>query len=153
MMKTLTLPPARLQIREDKGKPRVWDEVRKKYVALTPEEWVRQHFIHYLTGEKQYPLSLISVESGLIFNRRKKRTDIVVFSKTGKPAMVIECKAPEVAVSEEVFQQAAMYNMTLRVPFLVVTNGIDHYACRIDHESRSYSFLKEIPSYPEINMD
>ncbi|MDP4282240.1 MAG: type I restriction enzyme HsdR N-terminal domain-containing protein [Bacteroidota bacterium] len=152
-MKTLTLPPARLQIRNENGKPRIWDDFRKKYVSLTPEEWVRQHFLHYLATEKKYPASLICVESGLTYNRRKKRSDILVYSSQGNPLMIIECKAPEVPVTEDVFQQAATYNMTLRVPYLVVTNGIDHYVCHIDHENHSFTFLREIPAFDEINLN
>lgn len=152
-MKELNLPSCELKIREHGAKTEVFDVIRKKYVVLTSEEWVRQHFIHYLVHYRQVPPTLIVVESALMFNRLKKRSDIVVFNTKGKPCLVVECKAPGVAVSQNVFDQAAMYNMTLRVPYLVITNGMDHYACRIDHEKESFTFMKECPSFIELNKD
>ncbi|HTX89100.1 MAG TPA: type I restriction enzyme HsdR N-terminal domain-containing protein [Bacteroidales bacterium] len=149
-MQTLNLPTAELRLRETGGKPQVFDPVRKKFVSLTPEEWVRQHFIQYLIREKKVPSSLLAVEMQLTYHRLKKRSDLVVFGRKGKPLLMVECKAPEVPVTEEVFQQVATYNMTLKVPYLVVTNGLEHYACRIDIKGRSYRFLKEIPEYPEM---
>jgi hypothetical protein len=149
-MKPLNLPPAALRTRDSGGRTEIFDIIRRKFIALTPEEWVRQHFIHYLVGERGVPASLIAVEASLRYNRLPKRCDILVHDRQGRPAMIVECKAPEVKITQEVFDQVAIYNMTLDVPFLVVTNGLEHFACRIDRANSTYSFLKEIPSWEEI---
>jgi len=149
-MKALNLPEADLRIRKSGGKHEVFDIIRKRFVRLSAEEWVRQHFIQYLIRQKQVPASLVAVETTINYNRLSKRCDIVVYDKTGKPALIVECKAPEVAITQEVFDQVAIYNMTLKVNYLVVTNGLEHFACYIDHELRCYSFLKEIPEYSEL---
>ena len=149
-MQTLNLPGAALRIRNKKEKQEVFDSVRKKFVALTPEEWVRQHFIHYLTDYRNVPRSLIAVEASLHVHRLKKRSDIVVYGKDGLPCLIVECKAPEVAVTQAVFDQVAMYNMSLKVPYLAVTNGMVHFACHIDHDKGKIVFLKEIPEYEEM---
>ena len=146
-MNQLNLPQADLKIRQSHEKSEVFDVIRKRYVKLTNEEWVRQHFIHYLVREKQVPASLIGVETSIKYNRMSKRCDIVVFDNGGKSVMIVECKAPEVNINQEVFNQVALYNMTLKVNFLVVTNGLDHYVAYIDHEKRSFLFLNEIPDY------
>src|ERR1035437_10387852 len=151
-MQALTLPDAGLRIRSKNEKQEVFDCVRKKFVALTPEEWVRQHFIHYLIHHLSVPVSLIAVEASLHYHRLKKRSDIVVYGKDGKPSLIVECKAPEVAITQAVFDQVAMYNMTLKVPYLAVTNGLVHFACHIDHSSGKIVFLKEIPVYGEMVM-
>jgi hypothetical protein len=150
MMQTLNLPAAGLKFRDQNGHPEVFDEFRKKYVVLTPEEWVRQHFIHYLVNEKHVPASLIHVEASLKYNRLAKRSDVLVYSRSGNPCLIVECKAPEVKITQAVFDQVAMYNMTMKVDYLVVTNGMEHFACIIDHEKRTYGFLKEIPDYEEM---
>lgn len=149
-MQTLNLPDAALRIRNKGEKQEVYDSVRKKFVALTPEEWVRQHFIHYLADHRNVPRSLIAVEASLRYHRLKKRSDIVVYGKDGAPCLIVECKAPEVMVTQAVFDQVAMYNMALKVPFLAVTNGMVHFACYIDHESGKIIFLKEIPEYEQM---
>ena len=149
-MQTLNLPGATLRIRNKKEKQEVFDSVRKKFVALTQEEWVRQHFIHYLTDHRNVPRSLIAVEALLHYHRLKKRSDIVVYGKDGLPCLIVECKAPEVAVTQAVFDQVAMYNMSLKVPYLAVTNGMVHFACHIDHDKGKIVFLKEIPEYEEM---
>jgi len=149
-MQSLNLPPAGLTVREHNGKTQVFDIVRKKFVSLTPEEWVRQHFIHFLLNTKKVPATLLAVEMSLKYNRMKKRSDIVVFDRKGKAVLVVECKAPDVEVTENTFRQVAMYNMTLQVPYLVVTNGMHHYACRIDQEKKSYTFLGEVPGYEQM---
>ncbi len=152
MMPPLNLPAYEPRIREqNSGKPEIFDRVRKKFVRLTPEEWVRQHFLNYLTAHKGYPASLIAVEAALKYNRLVKRSDILVYGPGGKPLLVVECKAPEVEVSQAVFDQVAMYNMSLLVGFVVVTNGLEHFACKISHENKSYTFLKEIPDYETLN--
>ncbi|MCX6245270.1 MAG: type I restriction enzyme HsdR N-terminal domain-containing protein [Bacteroidetes bacterium] len=149
-MQTLNLPDAALRIRRKGEKTEVFDTIRKKFIALTPEEWVRQHFIHYLTGHRNVPHSLISVEASLKYNRLKKRSDIVVYGTDGTPRLIVECKAPEVPLTQAVFDQAAMYNMTLKVPYLAITNGMEHYICKIDHEKGKYFFLKECPDFSEM---
>ena len=149
-MQTLNLPGVVLRIRNRKEKQEVFDSVRKKFVALTQEEWVRQHFIHYLTDHRNVPRSLIAVEASLNYHRLKKRSDIVVYGKDGSPCLIVECKAPEVAVTQAVFDQVAMYNMSLKVPYLAVTNGMVHFACHIDHDKGKIVFLKEIPEYEEM---
>jgi len=150
-MQQLNLPASELKIRSTNGKNEVFDSIRKRYVALTAEEWVRQHFIGYLVLERNVPSSLISVESSLKYNRLQKRSDIVIYNNLGKPRMIIECKAPEIKITQDVFDQIAIYNMTLNVPYLVVTNGIEHFACHIDQENRTYKFLKDIPDFLEMN--
>jgi type I site-specific restriction endonuclease len=150
-MQTLNLPEPALRIRIKGDKQEVFDSVRKKFVTLTPEEWVRQHFIHYLTDHRNVPRSLIAVEASLNYNRLKKRSDIVVYGKDGSPCLIVECKAPEVMVTQAVFDQVAMYNMALKVPFLAVTNGMVHFACHIDHGTGKILFLKEIPEYEELS--
>ena len=115
------------------------------------EEWVRQHFIQYLTGQLNVPSSLVAVEVPMQVNRLKKRGDIVVYGRNGKPCLIVECKAPEVNVTQAVFDQVAIYNMALLVPYLVVTNGLVHFACRINHSDRSIEFLKELPDYQQMS--
>ena len=149
-MQALNLPDTTLRIRMKGEKQEVFDNVRKKFVALTPEEWVRQNFIHYLTDHRKVPRSLIAVEASLRYHRLKKRSDIVVFGKDGAPCLVVECKAPEVTVTQAVFDQVAMYNMSLKVPFLAVTNGMVHFACYIDSVTGKITFLKEIPEYEQM---
>ena len=152
-MKELNLPGIDLRIRNKEGRQEVFDVVRKRHVRLTAEEWVRQHFLHFMINQKKVPLSLIAVETSIKYNNLSKRCDIVVYNRNGKPALVVECKAPEIEISQEVFNQVAMYNMTLKVKFLVVTNGLKHYSCAIDHEKGSFLFLKDIPDFDELNRN
>lgn len=133
----------KLQRRED-NKFYIFCQVRKKYLLLTPEEWVRQHFINFLF-EQGYPKGLTSAESGLKYNKRQKRTDIVVYDRQGKPFLLVECKAPEVKLSDSTFSQAATYNMVLKAPYIAVSNGLQHYFCHIDFENKSYHFLDTVP--------
>jgi len=147
----LNLPDYKFRFREVGQKKQIFDSFRKKFVALTPEEWVRQNFLMYLTSEKNYPFSLIAVEAGLQLYKRKKRTDIVVYSNNGKPVLIVECKAPEVKISQDVFDQIARYNMALEVNYLIVTNGLEHYCCLLEYENSSYRFLKEIPDYTKLS--
>ena len=128
----------------------IFDVIRKKYVALTPEEWVRQHFIKFLTTEKGYPSSLISVEMALKYNGMKRRSDVVVFGRDAKPLLLVECKAPEVKISPAVFEQIARYNMTFKVKYLIVTNGVNSYCSIINFEEQSYRFMENIPTYNEL---
>jgi hypothetical protein len=147
-MEKLNLPDISARIREtENGKQEIFDEIRKKFVRLTPEEWVRQHFLHFMVSQLGIPASLIVVEAALKYNNLLKRFDILAYRANGKPCLVVECKSPKVQITQAVFDQAAMYNMTLTVDYLAVTNGISHYACRIDHDKRTFTFLKEIPTY------
>jgi type I site-specific restriction endonuclease len=150
-MQTLNLPVTEFRIRTKGERQEIFDSVRKKFVTLTPEEWVRQHFIQYLREGRNVPSSLIAVEASLKVNRLKKRSDIVVYGRDGKPCLIVECKAPEVNVTQAVFDQVAMYNMALKVPYLVVTNGLVHFACHINHTDRKIKFLKEVPDYEQMS--
>jgi hypothetical protein len=149
-MKLLNLPVFDLKIRQKEGKQEVFDIIRKKYVSLTKEEWVRQNFIHFLIREKQYPQSLIGVEYTLQLLKQSRRPDIVLFDNNGIPRLIVECKSPEVKISQDTFDQVARYNMSLRVDYLIVTNGIDHYCCLINYKKGKYEFLADIPEYGQI---
>ena len=146
----LNLPAFPFKIQPGAQRSKIFDLVRKKYVALTPEEWVRQHFVQFLVNELGCPASLIAIEQGLVYNKRNKRSDVVVYNTTGNPVLIVECKAPEIKINQEVFHQVAAYNMTLKVGLLVVTNGMQHFCCRIDHELKTYAFLPDIPPWPEM---
>ncbi len=151
-MQQLNLPVISARLREGKnGKQEIFDGIRKKFVRITPEEWVRQHFLQFMTGQLGFPASLIVVEAMILYNGMKKRFDVLACDSDGKPLLVVECKAPSVEITQAVFDQVAMYNMTLTVDYIVVTNGISHYACKIDHQTRTYTFLKEIPAYEIVN--
>lgn len=149
-MLELNLPKYDFKVKSNAASPQVFDTVRKKYVKLTPEEWVRQHFIHYLIAEKGYPASLIGVEYALKYNNMQKRADILCFDQQGNPLLLVECKAASVKLDQKVFDQIARYNFSLRVPYLIVTNGMQHYCCLMDYEANSYLFIKEIPAFKEI---
>lgn len=127
----------------------IYDPLRRKHVALTPEEWVRQHFVDYMIGVKGFPPSLMANEIGLTLNGTRRRCDTVVFDRRGQPMMIVEYKAPTVAVTQRVFDQIVRYNMVLRARYLTVSNGLAHYCCRIDYAARSYEFLPELPAYAE----
>ncbi len=149
----LNLPNAELVSRKNKkGIVEVFDGIRKKYVVLTPEENVRQHFLNYLIKEKKYPASLMAVEKGLLVNNLPKRFDAVVYNREGNPAVLIEFKSPEVKISQAVFEQISTYNLKLRVKYLIVSNGIHHYCCKVNFENGEISFIKDIPNYDEINI-
>jgi len=141
------LPTCDLNVRRNGIKKEIFDSIRKRFVVLTPEEWVRQHFIQFLLNELHVPASLIGVETSLKYNGLSKRSDIVVYDRRGKPAMAIECKASTVKIDQKVFDQLARYNMVLNVSYLVVTNGMVHYCCQINKLDGSYSFLQEIPPF------
>lgn len=143
----LNLPPYPFRITLKDEQHFIFDEVRKKHLVLTPEEWVRQHFIHYLIKEKKFPRSLIQIEGGLSLNNLQKRTDIVIFNTSGERIMVIECKAPSVKISQNVFDQASRYNSVHKAKWLVVTNGLKHCYAQIDHIASSFLFFEELPEY------
>lgn len=146
----LNLPKYNLRIRMTDGKKSVFDPCRKKWVPLTPEERVRQLFIRYLNEEKKYPLSLIAVEMSLRINQKDFRSDIVLFGTQAKPLLAVECKAPQVKITQETFDQIARYNMQLKVRYLIVTNGMKHYCCRFSPEASSYEFIADIPDYSSL---
>jgi hypothetical protein len=141
----LNLPSYPFKIIEREGKFYIFDLLRKKELLLTPEEWVRQHFVQFLIHQKGYSKNHISLEKGLQLNDLKKRTDILVYNLDAVPIMLIECKAPNVKITQDVFDQAARYNMIYKVKYLVVTNGLDHFFCEMDYECESYRFIEEIP--------
>ena len=144
-MNELNLPAFPFRIRTSGQSKEIFDSLRRKYVRLTPEEWVRQHFIMYARNILNYPPGLISVEKGLLVNTRNKRTDIVIHEKNGQHWMIVECKAPSVNLNEETFYQAANYNHTLKVKYLVVTNGIKHFCCKFENDS--FMFIDGFPEY------
>ena len=149
-MQKLNLPEQTFRFKKEETKTYIFDDFRKKFVVLTPEEWVRQNFLMYLTNELDFPKLLISVEAGLKLYQRIKRTDIVVYDKQGSPVLIVECKAPEIKIDEKVFDQIVRYNMALQVNYLIVTNGLNHYCCQLDYEKNTYNFLKTIPNYKFI---
>jgi hypothetical protein len=146
-MQKLNLPDYKFKFKSNENKMLIFDNLRKKYMVLTPEEWVRQHFVQFLIEEKKYPVSLIALEKQLTINNRKKRTDILVFNKEGNHDIIVECKAPTIKITQAAFDQIARYNLKLKANFLVVTNGIEHFYCKMDFEKETYVFLKEIPDY------
>jgi len=125
----------------------IFDMLRKKYVVLTPEEWVRQNFVQYLIKIKNYPKSIIAIEKQLKIKNTTKRTDILLFDKNGNPDIIVECKAPSIRINQETFDQVARYNLKLNANYLIVTNGLQHFYCKIDHQLEKYHFLKDIPDY------
>lgn len=149
-MRRLNLPSYSFRIREENGQDFIFDSYRRKFVRLTPEEWVRQNFVTWLVNERSFPAPVIIIEKSLTYNKMLKRCDVLVYDRQGKPALMVECKAPEVKVRREVFDQISVYNLVFRVPYLIVTNGLSHYACKVDFDSRKISFLKDIPFYGEF---
>lgn len=146
-MQKLNLPHFNFKIKSTENKYSIFDIVRKKYIILTPEEWVRQHIIHYLIEIKKYPISLLAVEKQLTVNNLKKRADIVVYSSNGKPHIIVECKASTIKINQPTFDQIARYNLKLNANYLMVTNGLEHYYCKINAKKEQYNFLKDIPNY------
>ncbi|MBR4338633.1 MAG: type I restriction enzyme HsdR N-terminal domain-containing protein [Bacteroidaceae bacterium] len=146
----LNLPPFDVKISSEGEKKRIFDVIRRRYVALTPEEWVRQHFVHFLAEEKGYPLSLMANEVQLKLNGMSRRCDTVVYDRMLAPRVIVEYKAPTVEITQKVFDQISRYNRVLRVDYLIVSNGLTHYCCRIDYASQGYTFLPDIPKYEEI---
>ena len=150
-MQRLNLPEYAFKIKKVDGeRKQIFDVIRKKYVVLQPEEWVRQNFAQFLICEKGYPASLMVFEYSLKYNGLSKRGDIVVFGNDGKPKLIVECKATGIEVNQEAFDQTAQYNMSLKLEYMVVTNGMNHYCCKIDHLDNSYAFLPEIPAFNEL---
>jgi hypothetical protein len=146
-MQKLNLPSYNFKLKSKENKTLIFDKLRKKYMVLTPEEWVRQHVVNFLIDEKKYPSSLIAIEKQLTINNLKKRSDILVFNTDGKPEIIVECKAPSIKITQNTFDQIARYNLKLQANFLFVTNGLEHFYCKMDFENETYIFLKEIPNY------
>lgn len=149
-MHELNLPQYETKITEKDGRPAIFDNLRHCYVALTPEEWVRQHFVHFLIEHRGYPATLMGNEVGLTLNGTKKRCDTVVYDRNLKPRVIIEYKAPTVKIDNKVFAQISRYNLILKVDYLIVSNGAQHYCCRMDYKNNTYTFLSDIPSYGEL---
>jgi len=152
VLPNLNLPIYLFKFREQDQRTQIFDSIRRKYVALTPEEWVRQNFVQYLIKEKGFPPSLIAIEMGLKYNGLVKRGDVVVYNKAGLPLLMVECKAPEIKITQAVFDQIARYNKVLKVKYLVVTNGLNHYCCKMEYSEENYSFIQEIPEYALIKF-
>jgi len=146
-MLQLNFPQFDFKLRNINNRHEIFDQVRRKYVMLTPEEWVRQHLIAYLIIVKGYPVSMIGVEKQLLLNKLPKRFDLVVFGRNANPFLLVECKAPGVEITEKTFDQAARYNMLLQAEYFIITNGLEHYTCRLDYENRQYIFIEEIPPF------
>lgn len=146
-MLSLNLPTFTVKVVEKNGKRMIFDPIRQKYVALTPEEWVRQHFVNYLISAKSYPKELLANEVSLKLNGTAKRCDTVAYNRFLEPLMIVEYKAPTINITRAVFDQIVRYNMVLRVEYLTVTNGVSHFCCKINYETQTYSFLENIPEY------
>ncbi len=151
-MKTLNLPTYSLKIKSERDLEYVYDQFRKKYVRLTPEEWVRQNFALYLVHEKSFPASRMMLEKSLQINNMSKRCDILISNDAGGPVVLVECKAPEISVGQNTFEQVSVYNLAFKVKYLIITNGLQHYCCGVDFEKKTVDFLKEIPDYNQIRQ-
>ncbi|MGZ4048142.1 MAG: type I restriction enzyme HsdR N-terminal domain-containing protein [Bacteroidia bacterium] len=146
-MEQLNLPTYQFKLKKAGERIQIFDSIRKKYVVLTPEEWVRQNFLQYLIQEKKFPSSLIAVEAGLKYNQLQKRTDVLVYDKSGSPFLLVECKASSVKITQDTFDQIARYNMIFKVKYLVVTNGLNHFCCTMDYTDNSYKYVDIIPTF------
>jgi len=146
-MQELNFPKFSFRFKNSENKVSIFDVIRKKFIILQPEEWVRQHCVHYLIDFKKYPKSLINVEKELTINGLKKRYDIVIFKPNGSIFMIVECKAPKITINQSTFDQITQYNMALNADYLMVTNGLNHYYCNMDFDAEKYSFLQDIPNY------
>ncbi len=146
-MRVLNFPSYDFRFKNSENNIHIFDLVRKKFVVLQPEEWVRQHIVHYLVFQKKYPLSLINLEKQIKVNSLLRRYDLVVFKPNGSIQILIECKSPETAITQTVFDQIAQYNMQLQSDYLMVSNGLSHFFCKVDFEQKKYFFLKDIPDF------
>jgi hypothetical protein len=149
-MQALDLPPFEAKLTQSAtNQPLIWDGLRRKHVVLTPEEWVRQHVVHYLADHLGYPRGLMSLERGLRYNQRQKRTDLLVLDPAGRPLLLVECKAPSVPITAATAHQATTYNHTINAPLLLLTNGLVHYCWRVDFEARTNQRLAEVPAFAQ----
>ncbi len=146
-METLNFPSYKFRFKNSENKDRIFDVIRKKFVVLQPEEWVRQHLVQYLIIEKKYPISLINVEKQVMINGLNRRYDIVVFNSDGSIEILVECKAPQIEITQHSFDQIAQYNFQLRANYLIVSNGLKHFFCEMDFEGEKYTFLEQIPDF------
>ena len=146
-MYELNLPTFDFRLKKENSVVFIFDVIRKKFVKLTPEEWVRQHVVHFLLEQKHYPASLMNVEVGMEIQTMRRRADIVCYESDGGVRMITECKAPEVKITQTVFEQIAQYNMCLKAKYLLVTNGLEHFVCEINAEQKTYTFMQDIPDY------
>lgn len=149
-MLDLNLPPFDINVKKTDGKLSVFDRLRRKFVVLTPEEWVRQHFVNYLIVEKHYPQALIANEIQINLNNQKKRCDSVVYNRQLSPLVIIEYKSPDVNITQAVFDQIIRYNIVLKVDYLIVTNGLNHYCCKMNYQTQTFNYLPDIPLYNEL---
>lgn len=152
-MEPLNLPTYEFRTTERDGNRVIYDPLRERYVRLTPEEWVRQHFVRYLTGTLDVPTGLVAVEASFRYQSQPRRADIIVHDRQGDPLLLVECKAPRVSIGQDAFDQCARYNIVLGAPYLVVTNGQTHYACAINFDTQSYKFLDDLPPYDRLVDD
>jgi hypothetical protein len=150
-LQKLNFPTFTFRFKNSENKVAIFDEIRKKFIILTPEEWVRQHVVQFLLQDKSYPKSYINVEKLIKINNLNKRYDVVVYQPNGEFFLLIECKAPEVKIAQQTFDQIARYNLVLKAKYLMVTNGLNHYFCQMDFENEKYVFLKELPEFETTN--
>ena len=148
-MQKLNLPEYSFRIKTENGKQFIFDTIRKKFIVLTPEEWVRQNFIQYLKKEKKYPENLMAVEKQIMVNGKQRRFDLLIYLRNGQPYLIAEFKAPNVKITQDAFDQVVRYNMALRVERVIVSNGLQHFACEIDYVKNDFIYLPEIPEYCE----
>lgn len=146
-MKPLNFPHYPLRVKDSESGVVIFDILRKKYLRLTPEEWVRQHCLHYLATAKHYPLSRMAIEKAMRIGTLLKRTDLLVFDAWAKPYILVECKAPRVEITQKTFDQVNRYNQVIKAPYLFLTNGIEHVFCAVNHETNEYRFLEALPKY------
>ena len=146
----LNLPPFPYKIKHDKDKILIFDDLRRRYVTLTPEEWARQHFVAFLANQEGFPPGLMGNEISLTLNKCNRRCDTIIYDRAGVPLCIAEYKAPHIEISQRTFDQIVRYNMVLQVKYLFVSNGLTHYCCRIDYAGNSYSFLPDIPAYSDL---
>ncbi|NLZ94612.1 MAG: type I restriction enzyme HsdR N-terminal domain-containing protein [Bacteroidales bacterium] len=149
-MLQLNLPIFQPKLKKTEGELYIFDQIRKRYLLLTPEEWVRQSFLNYLLNHKNYPLSLMENEAMIKLNNMTRRCDTVVYNNKLEPLVIVEYKRPEVKIDQEVFDQIVRYNIVLRVDYLIVSNGLSHFCCKMNYKDQTYAFLEDIPGYGEL---
>ena len=149
-MFSINLPPYPIKLGEKDGKRTIFDILRQKYVALTPEEWVRQHFVHFMMAQKGYPKGLLANEVELKVGNKRLRCDTLLYTRELRPRMIVEYKAPTIQLQQKTFDQISVYNLLLHVDYLVVSNGLQHYCCRMDYERQTYTFLQDFPDYGSL---
>lgn len=151
-MQKLNFPSFSFRFKNSENKLSIFDEIRKKFIILTPEEWVRQHVVWFLISEKKYSKNYINIEKSITINKRKKRYDIVVYKPDGSIFLLVECKAPDVVITQETFDQIARYNLVLKADYLMITNGLEHFFCQMDFIEKKYTFLQELPNFNIIGF-